>query len=232
MNEPNQQDQNRWRELHELLGLREDDAPAKPTPSAPPPAEPPAHAEHAPYIAAESPLPDVEEDVELSPPALEAGMASDLDRSLPPAAEEEIPEALEEEETLPPSGALREHAHDERAHDERDRPRHGRRRGRRGQRSRRDGDENRGAPPLDLDDTEVELADDQGVAPRRRPQDADEAEPDDDFGNDSTAEDDVPRAPPQHAAEENDDDEPVETFADWNVPSWQEIVASLYRPER
>ena len=31
-----------------------------------------------------------------------------------------------------------------------------------------------------------------------------------------------------------DDDEDVEpiTFTDWNVPTWQELIGSLYRPER
>ena len=27
------------------------------------------------------------------------------------------------------------------------------------------------------------------------------------------------------------DDEPTD-FSEWNVPSWQELIASLYRPER
>jgi len=31
--------------------------------------------------------------------------------------------------------------------------------------------------------------------------------------------------------DQDDDDEP-DTLADWNVPSWQELIASLYRPER
>lgn len=35
-------------------------------------------------------------------------------------------------------------------------------------------------------------------------------------------------APPRYA----DDDEPVETFSNWTVPSWNELIASLYRPER
>ena len=35
-------------------------------------------------------------------------------------------------------------------------------------------------------------------------------------------------------AGEEDDEEEVEIvpFADWNVPSWQELIGSLYRPER
>jgi hypothetical protein len=26
--------------------------------------------------------------------------------------------------------------------------------------------------------------------------------------------------------------EEIDTLSDWNVPSWSEIIASLYRPER
>jgi hypothetical protein len=31
---------------------------------------------------------------------------------------------------------------------------------------------------------------------------------------------------------EEDDDEEVDDLSNWNVPSWQELIASLYRPER
>jgi hypothetical protein len=31
---------------------------------------------------------------------------------------------------------------------------------------------------------------------------------------------------------EDEDDEEVENLSNWNVPSWQELIASLYRPER
>jgi hypothetical protein len=29
-----------------------------------------------------------------------------------------------------------------------------------------------------------------------------------------------------------EDDEPEEDFSDWNVPSWNDLIASLYRPDR
>ncbi len=29
-----------------------------------------------------------------------------------------------------------------------------------------------------------------------------------------------------------DDDEPEEDFSDWNVPSWNDLIAALYRPDR
>jgi hypothetical protein len=50
-----------------------------------------------------------------------------------------------------------------------------------------------------------------------------EDEPEDDEGD----QDDQPRG--GSAAE---DDEPEEDFSDWNVPSWNELIAALYRPDR
>ena len=37
----------------------------------------------------------------------------------------------------------------------------------------------------------------------------------------------------EEAAKDDDfgDDEPIDP-SEWNVPSWQELIASLYRPER
>jgi hypothetical protein len=34
------------------------------------------------------------------------------------------------------------------------------------------------------------------------------------------------------AADTDDDSDEVDNLSDWNVPSWQELIASLYRPER
>ena len=31
---------------------------------------------------------------------------------------------------------------------------------------------------------------------------------------------------------EEDDSDDVDTLSDWNVPSWAELIASLYRPDR
>jgi hypothetical protein len=42
-----------------------------------------------------------------------------------------------------------------------------------------------------------------------------------------------PQAPEMEGEEvEEDEEEPAVSFADWTVPSWQELIASLYRPER
>jgi hypothetical protein len=38
-----------------------------------------------------------------------------------------------------------------------------------------------------------------------------------------------PRSP---ATEEDDEDAELEEISTWNLPSWQELIASLYRPER
>ena len=43
----------------------------------------------------------------------------------------------------------------------------------------------------------------------------------------------APVADPAVAPEPDDeDDDEGESYADWNVPSWQELIASLYRPDR
>jgi ribonuclease E len=36
----------------------------------------------------------------------------------------------------------------------------------------------------------------------------------------------------EETPEEEDADEEVDTLSDWNVPSWQELISSLYRPDR
>jgi hypothetical protein len=38
--------------------------------------------------------------------------------------------------------------------------------------------------------------------------------------------------PEAAAPEPEDDDDEPDTLSDWNVPSWNELIASLYRPER
>jgi hypothetical protein len=46
---------------------------------------------------------------------------------------------------------------------------------------------------------------------------------------DELVEDDAEGAPPER--EENDDEE-IDKLTDWNVPSWTELIGSLYRPDR
>jgi hypothetical protein len=45
------------------------------------------------------------------------------------------------------------------------------------------------------------------------------------------AEDEEPAAEVAPEPEDEEEDE-GDTYADWNVPSWQELIASLYRPDR
>ena len=52
---------------------------------------------------------------------------------------------------------------------------------------------------------------------------------------DATGEDDDDDADEEPDVDEDeDDDEDVEpiVLTDWNVPTWQELIGSLYRPER
>jgi hypothetical protein len=56
-----------------------------------------------------------------------------------------------------------------------------------------------------------------------RPAIADEIE--DDRDEDEGDQDEQPRS-------NGEDDEPEEDFSDWNVPSWNELIAALYRPDR
>jgi len=45
---------------------------------------------------------------------------------------------------------------------------------------------------------------------------------------------DQPKLPPVQKAEpvDEDSDDTADNPADWDVPSWTELIASLYRPER
>jgi hypothetical protein len=36
---------------------------------------------------------------------------------------------------------------------------------------------------------------------------------------------------PEESAKDEREEEP-DTLSDWNVPSWQELISSLYRPDR
>ena len=50
------------------------------------------------------------------------------------------------------------------------------------------------------------------------------------FPEEIEAESDEPRSVEEKNVEDDSDD--VDTLSDWNVPSWAELIASLYRPER
>jgi hypothetical protein len=50
-------------------------------------------------------------------------------------------------------------------------------------------------------------------------------------GDAPVAEGDAPAAEPTLVAEE-DEDSTAELVKDWNIPSWNDLIASLYRPDR
>jgi ribonuclease E len=65
-----------------------------------------------------------------------------------------------------------------------------------------------------------------GRGRRRREEEAEVAE------ETSADEDEVQESGGAVGLEEDDDDEEVPNYANWSVPSWRDLIASLYRPER
>jgi hypothetical protein len=68
-----------------------------------------------------------------------------------------------------------------------------------------------------------DMAEMNGPQESSEPESSDETEP--------SFVDETPSAQEQKEEEEADTDD-VDTLSDWNVPSWAELIASLYRPER
>jgi len=114
-----------------------------------------------------------------------------------------------------------------------DRPRRGRRRGRRPSREEGPVAETQGEQPGGEDQPVAEETDRSSEASRRRGRGRGrhkKLERDDD--NAETAlvdEEPEQQAPP---TDEEADDEEVDNLSNWNVPSWNDLIASLYRPER
>jgi hypothetical protein len=105
----------------------------------------------------------------------------------------------------------------------RDRPRRGRRRGRRGRRN----DERDERPKRGREEERVAAARGEDDAM----EDADLSEgPDDALARD--LEDDDAEGATIPPMDDDDDDEEVDKLTDLNVPSWNDLIASLYRPER
>jgi hypothetical protein len=95
-----------------------------------------------------------------------------------------------------------------------------------------------GATPV-LESEEADAATEEEAKPRRRRRrsrrkKSDKAEPAgaspeaDEAAESADAEDETDSGPPAAA----DDETPEEVVTDWNVPSWDELIASLYRPAR
>jgi hypothetical protein len=218
-----------WRELAELLGL-DPDAPQADAPQAaekPSPAPEPVRAQ-----------PEVRETahVEVEPrprgpaaPAIEDNFedAVDSPQSLPPGQFEEIESAREREsptvvqEAAPWAAPTRD--------EERSRQGGRRGRGRRGRSERQQdfspgpGDREAGAEAEKDQLTEEEEDQQDADLPGRRGPGTGPEPPEEEIVDDAEA------PAPVDADDEIDEED---TLSDWNVPSWNELISSLYRPER
>jgi hypothetical protein len=223
-----------WRELAELFGLPGDAVPpakevAPPSAPAPEPATIKAYEEprslpvHSPPVeeALHEPLeeheaPTIPMPREEEPPTeWEGEMYEDMDETPIEGFPGEAPAVSEEAEADQPG-----------VPGEEEKPRRGKRRRRRGR--RRGGD--RGEP--DASRTTPAVRDGESESRDRR-----------DRGRGRRGHDEEPRQERPHAEEASEmlEERPARAhnipssdtdFSDWNVPSWQDLIASLYRPDR
>ncbi|MCI0381031.1 MAG: hypothetical protein L0215_25895 [Gemmataceae bacterium] len=223
-----------WRQLAEELGLPPDEQTAGASPptaavQAPPAREAPAPTRverERPAIQPTPPAPyealDETEVVSLG----EDDLDEPLEEGFGEAPTTELPAGDDEtQDDAPP--VSRENEDDRR-------PRRGRRRGRR--RGGRDDRPPRGQAraPREKDESQApgrqERAEDEKSARghvRPGPERDDEEEAFDERDERDEPEEIVP------AIEEDDDaDDDLSQFANWNLPSWQELISSLYRPDR
>jgi hypothetical protein len=169
-----------------------------------------------------------------------------------PTARTEHADELDLEEDMEPAGemgAIQEIAPV--AEEEEEQPSRHRRRSRRGMRrheeahpanetsdlAREDEDVHASHQAADQDEPadETEEPEEKPQRRRRRSRQRSRPEPqseaDDTFDEEDREEEAEPEAEEPAEDVHEDDDEP-DNLADWNVPSWQELIASLYRPER
>ncbi|MBI2803392.1 MAG: hypothetical protein HYX68_00230 [Planctomycetes bacterium] len=230
------QTEDRWRELAELLGVPDAGAPTarEPIPGALPPEPFPPPTPYVPHLAPVEeeelpPLPAEPLSAPATPVEAEMGWEEEFDEDDTPLDENEPIAAAGVSAVEEPGRALAEGE---------EKPRRGRRRRRRGKR-RGDADhpEVPGAQPAPADDAPrerppVQQRDDQqrgrGRGQRGRRDDEPRQRRDEPPERESTrpkAPADEPPIKPGVLAEDTD-------FSDWTVPSWQDLIASLYRPER
>jgi hypothetical protein len=248
MSNPHEKDH--WRELADLLGLPPDEHQAAPASPPPAPYHEPEPKERKPELAATDwavhEAGPVAAD-SLAPAAYEEVPVNEEHVPIDHPGESGLSDSAPNEFGQPELTEPERGAHEESPHD---RPRRGRRRGRRGQ---KDDDQERGnrtpheaasrmedgrlpaEEPLGEDAAQVEpsvaRAEDRGARDhRRRPPEPRRRDVDEDDVLDM---DDVEPAELVEAVhEEEDDDEEIDKLTDWNVPSWAELIGSLYRPER
>ena len=253
------QQEDHWRELAELLGLPDNAPPAAkkvpPAPPAPAPEppvikayqEPRSIPEHGASIVEETPHRPIDDEQDAPTiPMLREEPQTDWESEF--EDEDDTPLEEPEEAVAEETGAMEEeHAGKPAVTAEEEKPRRGRRRRRRGRRrggadkadgeghlSRPAADESTAAPPSRSarnaeqesrgrragkrhDDEERQTP----APPRYDPQEPTESVGVDDF------QDEKNNAAPVNEAHDADVD-----FSDWNVPSWQELISSLYRPDR
>jgi hypothetical protein len=233
--------QRHWRELAELLGLDPDAPQAAEKPRTAPEPVAPRNDVTIEEVRAEKPRPTAEPVAHVRPPVRQVAESrpepipaaraeptakEDFEREQPqstqPSGAREETESARERENIP--APARERAPWDRSPREDDRPRRGKRhRGRRGGPEREDssagsGDREGDAEPAHPQHTEDEDGDFGPRGPGRAPELADEDPPEE------------LETPP--AADADDEIDEEDTLSDWNVPSWTELISSLYRPER
>ena len=256
------QQEERWRELAELLGLPDDAPPAvkkePPAPPAPRPETPAIKAyeeprsipEHVAGVEEETPRPPIHDEQDAPTiPMLREEPVTDWESEF----EDEDDTPLEEPEeagAAETEATEEEHAAEPAAAAEEGKPRRGRRRRRRGRRrggaDKTDGEGQPSRP----------AAHESTAAPVSRPARNAEQKSRDRRGrrggNGRDDEEPRPPSPPPHERQESpvlveaddfQDEKPsaadaIEAydtdadFSDWNVPSWQDLISSLYRPDR
>jgi hypothetical protein len=201
--------QDHWRELAELLGVQPDSP------------ERPRAAPTSEHVAAEAPRKQAEPIAAIEHQPAASGFDSESPPTEPvetaqtePAPEREtVPPPQEERREWPPPA------------DEEDRSRRGRgRRGRRGRSERQ---------------PEYAPSGPRRESPRESAEEPDLSDEEADFRSSPPATeeireeefaDELETAPPTPTEDDEIDEE--DNLSDWNVPSWNELIASLYRPER
>jgi hypothetical protein len=226
--EHERKDQDRWRELADLLGLppESQQRPVSEKREPAPPAHVPAH------VKVET------ESRGMSLARLEAheepAMPEPIDESPAPTGAAESASSWEPgepaaltDESVPPETPGEEP-------DDRSRRRRRGRRGRRGGRRDREAPERTGAPTEPGAERGAGERESTEPRPERPTRDDDRRvrrEPPDDEDLPEEPEAELPSEEPAVSPDDSAD-EPEESFAEWNVPSWTELIDSLYRPGR
>jgi hypothetical protein len=227
MNDPDRSRQREhWQAIAEQLGLSPE--PDEPSASQVSRDEPPSRPE---YQRAAEPAAAPVEPVEPSEeePPTRRGRRGRAMRAAEEATERAAPEKLPAEETeeSEPAAGLVPPA------EERASPKRGRRR--RSARSSAGSEREAGETTSEVDSSgEIEVADQTAERPKRRGRGRGRQKKTGDATiSPNAATDEGPGSkPPAPEEEEETEAEDVRSLTNWNVPSWNELIASLYRPER